>query len=748
MSEDRKFKWVGTRPIRHDGVDKVTGRANYGADFELPGMLHGSIARSPHAHARIVSIDIKPALAIDGVRAVVTGADLPEHSPKAAEGPVVFADLSRNILARDKVLYDGHAIAAVAATTPEIAKQAAEAISVEYDVLEPVLDVMQAMRSDAPLLHDEQIPIGLETDNPSNIAARTVFDLGDVEQGFRDADVVIERDFETATVHQGYIEPHATVASVAEDGQTLVWCSTQGAFMVRGLCARLLNMDLAQIKVIPSEIGGGFGGKTTIYLEPVAILLSQKSGRPVKMVMSRSEVLRASGPASGTFVRVKLGAKKDGTLTAADASLYYEAGAFKGSPVAAGAMCIFAPYDIPNCHAEAYDVVVNKPKVAAYRAPGSPQAAFATEQVIDELARKLEMDPLVLRLKNAAKEGTKAMYGARFKQIGLVDVVQAMKAHPHYSAPLGENQGRGVALGFWFNGGMSSSATVQITEKGTAVVATGNPDIGGSRASMALMAAEELQIPVTQIRPMVVDTDSIPYSDLTGGSRTTVVTGAAVIEAAKQCVDQLRKRAALLWDVSVEDVAWQDGRAIPQNGAASSNEPLSIADIARKAGRTGGPIAGLSTLSMQHVGPGFGGHICDVEVDPDTGAVKILRYTAFQDVGKAIHPSYVEGQMQGGAVQGIGWALNEEYIYDAEGHLENASFLDYRMPVASDVPMIETVMIEVPAPNHPYGARGVGETPICPPLGTIANAVHDAIGVRMTSLPMSPPKILEVLHPS
>ena len=389
---------------------------------------------------------------------------------------------------------------------------------------------------------------------------------------------------------------------------------------------------------------------------------------------------------------------------------------------------------------EGFDVVVNKPKVAAYRAPGAPMAAFAAEQVIDEIARELNMDPIDLRLKNAAVDGTQAPYGPKFKQIGFVETLEAAKAHPHYSAPLGPNQGRGVASGFWFNAGGQSSADVRLNEDGTATVVTGNPDIGGSRASMALMAAEELGIDVSRVRPLVADTEGVGYSDATGGSRVTFATGMAVIEAAADVVRQLRERSAALWEVDVDTVRWEGGRAINEKG-----DIFTIEQLARRAPSTGGPIAGKASLNPQGVGPSFATHICDVEVDEETGAVSVKRYTTVQDVGKAVHPSYVEGQLQGGAAQGIGWALNEEYIYDEKGVMENAGFLDYRIPVASDLPMIDTVLVEVPNPGHPYGVRGCGETPIVPPLATVANAIHDATGLRMTQLPMSPPRLLEAI---
>jgi CO/xanthine dehydrogenase Mo-binding subunit len=745
---ERKFRYVGTRPIRHDGVDKVTGRALFGADLSLPGMLYGKVLRSPHAHARIRSIDVAPALEMKGVHAVVTGTDLPEiqrEAGRSGETAVDFRDLSHNVLARDKVLYHGHALAAVAATTPSIAEEAVSRIEVDYEVLPHVLDVEAAMAPDAPILHEDLFTSGVDPrpEQASNVASRLVLDRGDPEGGFAEADCVVEREYRTRTVHQGYIEPHAVVAQTGEDGQSVVWCCTQGQFMVRAFSARVLGLPVSQIKVIPSEIGGGFGGKTTVYLEPVAILLSRRAGRPVKMVMSREEVFRASGPAPGGVIRVKVGARKDGRITALQVWLAYEAGAFPGSPVTAGVLGMFAPYDVPNLHLEGYDVVVNKPKTNAYRAPGMPNAAFAAETALDEAAAELGIDPIEFRLQNAVRKGSQAVYGPRFKEIGFAETLEAAKKHPHYDAPLGENQGRGVACGFWFNAGMQSSAAVNLNEDGSAVVVSGCPDIGGSRTSLALMAAEELGIPVERVRPVVADTETIGYNDGTGGSRVTFATGMAVIEAARDIVRQLRERAAKIWEVPLEEVEWREGAAHHPNG--DTQDPLPLEKIARGAARTGGPISGKATLTARGAGPSFATHLCDAEVDRETGAVRIVRYTAVQDAGKAIHPSYVEGQLQGGVAQGIGWALNEVCEYDENGVVRNPTFLDYRMPVCSDLPMIDTVIVEVPNPTHPYGVRGVGETPIVPPLAAVANAIHRAIGVRFRELPMSPPRIVEAL---
>ena len=741
--ENPGYKWVGTRPIRPDGLEKVTGKARFGADLVLPGMLYGKVVRSPHAHARIVSIDTSAAESMEGVKAVITGADFPDLSANGAHPSDI--DVANNAIARDKVLYEGHVVAAVAAITREQAEAAAKAVAVTYEVLPHVLTVDEAMADNAPLLHEAMITKGVDPapEEPSNIASKNLHERGDLDQGVGEADAVVEREFTTKPVHQGYIEPHAAVADANSDGRAHIWCSSQGHFQMRAYTATVLGVSPGTLKVTAAEIGGGFGGKTVIYLEPLAVRLSQRAGRPVKLVMDRDEVFRATGPTSGTRIKVKMGVSKDGKITAAEVWMAYEAGAYAGSPVGAAGMTAIACYDIPNFVVEGYDVVCNKPRVAAYRAPGAPMAAFAVESVLDELARNIEMDPIDIRLANAAVEGTQASYGPKFPRIGFVETLEAIKEHPNYTAELGPNQGRGVAAGFWFNAGMMSSATVHVNENGTATVVTGSPDIGGSRQSMALMAAEELGIPYESIKPVVADTETVGFNDVTGGSRVTLATGAAVVDACRLIVEDLRGRAAKTWDVEVDQVEWVDGQAQHVDGA---QPPLSLNDLAAKSGRTGGPISANASLNSRGVGAGFSTQLCDVEVDPETGVTRVVRYLTAQDAGRAISPDYGEGQMQGGVGQGIGWALNEEYIHDSEGVMENPSFLDYRMPVASDLPMIDCAIVEVPNPAHPYGVRGVGEVGIVPPMAAVGNAIHDAVDVRMTELPMSPIKVLEALN--
>jgi xanthine dehydrogenase molybdenum-binding subunit len=754
-SPRKEYAVIGTRPIRPDGTDKVIGRAQYGADIRLTGLLYGKILRSPHAHARIKSIDVSRALAHPGVKAVVTSADLPQPSGKVTdlgEGAMINPRfMSNNCLAKDKALYKGHAVAAVAATGAHIAEEALALITVDYEVLPPVLDARDAMREDAPILHERLMslanpnirPGGLreEDDNsrPSNIANHFVFEVGDIEQGFREADVVVEREYHTSPVHQGYIEPHSATALWQADGNLTIWCSSQGHFAMREQAARTLGIPVSKVKVIPMEIGGGFGAKTLIYLEPVAALLSKKTGRPVKLAMSRTDVFQGTGPTSGTHTRVKIGAKKDGHITAVDATLIYEAGAFPGSPVNPGSQCMFAPYDIPNARVEGYDVVVNKPKSAAYRAPGAPAAAFASESTIDEVCEKLGMDPLEFRLINGAKEGTRRVTGLRLPRIGYLETLQAAKEHPHYSAPLeGPNRGRGVASGYWHNNTGPASATVSVNPDGTVSLLEGSVDIGGSRAAAAMHVAEVLGLAYEEVKPTIGDTDSIGFTSQTGGSSATFKTGWACYEAAGDVKRQMIERAAKIWEVDAADVEYERGVL-----TYTKNDELRMTfkELARRLNATGGPIVGRANVAPRGAGPGFAVHIVDVEVDPETGKAQILRYTALQDAGKAIHPSYVEGQIQGGVVQGIGWALNEEYVFNDKGEMLNPSFLDYRMPTSLDLPMIDTVIVEVENPGHPFGLRGVGEVSIVPPMAAIANAIYRATGVRMRQLPMSPSRV-------
>ena len=753
---ERPFSVIGTRPRRPDGVDKVTGRAVYGADVRLSGMLQGRVKRSPHAHAIIKHIDVSKALALPGVHAVVTYEDFPKPAEPIMQtfrGPQPSQWDVERIMARRKVLFRGHPVAAVCAVDAHTAEDAVELIEVEYEVLPAVTSIEDALLPTAPILHDDGLADLVEglfeplDGHPTNIARTIEMAIGDVDAGFAEAEIVLEGSYETSMAHQGYIEPHNGTAVWNRDGKVTIWTSTQGAFGIRTNVARILDLPLGDLRVIPAEIGGGFGAKNVVYLEPLAALLSKKTGRPVQLTMNRTEVLEATGPTSGTRSWVKLGAKRDGTLVAADIRLEYEAGGYPGSPVAGGARCAVGPYLIPNQRIVGHDVVLNKPKVAAYRAPGAPASSFAVESLLNELAERLDMEPMELRQMNQAQTGTSRSDGATHGSIGVREVMDAVVAHPHYrSEMIGKDIGRGVAMGFWQNGGGESSAYANVHADGRVTLVTGSVDIGGQRASLAMQFAEALGLPYEDINSLVGDTDTIGFTGNTGGSRTTFATGWAVYQAAFDVRAQLEQRAALLWEVDPSQVEYDADGAVLRG---PEGKTMTFREIAAQLPRTGGMIQGKADVvatNVGKVGACFAGHIADVHVDRETGKVTVLRYTAVQDVGRAIHPAYVEGQIQGGAVQGIGMALNEEYIYDADGRMLNSSFLDYRMPVANDMPPIDTVLVEVPNPGHPYGVRGVGEVPIVPPLGAIANAIYDAVGVRVTQLPASPRVILEALQ--
>jgi CO/xanthine dehydrogenase Mo-binding subunit len=741
FNRDKKYKIVGTSPVKHDGIDKVTGRAKFGADMFLPGMLVGKILRSPHAHANIRSIDTSAAEALPGVKAVVTRADFPEIKAGSTGG-----DMSRNAMAREKALYDGHPVAAVAATSEAIAKQALKLIKVDYEVLKHVIDPVEAMKPDAPILHPHVRTKGIKgADQPSNVIERLDLAMGDVEKGFAEADVIVEHKYDTKPMHQGYIEPQSCVASCTEDGQVELWCCTQAPWVYRDRLTEILKIDQAKIRVTQSEMGGGFGGKTGFYGEPVAILLARKAKRPVKITLTRNEVFRATGPVSGTHSRCKMGVTKDGIITAAEAELFFQTGAFTGSAFVNAPQAMFTRYNLKNVKTVSYEVVSNRPKVNSFRAPCVPQVVFGVEGVIDELARKIGMDPIDLRLKNAATEGYKTIYGETFGPIGFVETLQAAKKSEHYNSPVPPGQGRGVAAGFWFNRGGETTGTLNVATDGSITLILGTSDVAGSRISISMMAAEELGIPVDKVRAVLADTHALGFNRVTAGSRATFASGMIIVDSARKAITELCKRAAQIWGVPEDAVTFEDGHCRPASSNVGTFEPLSIAQIAAKTTPTHGAISGHSEMNVTGAGPGFGLHIVDVEVDKETGRVDIKRYTVVEDAGKAIHRLQVEGQYQGGAVQGIGWALNEEYFYGEDGRLQNPSFLDYRMPVASDVPMIGTEIVEVPNPKHPYGLRGVGEVPVVPTMAAIANAIGAAIGIRPTSLPMSPPRILKLL---
>lgn len=758
FSSKKKYKVIGNNPIRHDGYDKVTGRAIYGADVKLPGLIWGEVLRSPYAHAKIKSINISKAEKFEGVFSVITSKDIPINSNyddnhiKNLQKRMPNMNLKRdvdNILASEKVLYKGHPVAAVAAKDRNTAKEACKLIEVEYEVLEPVKNVDEAIRKNAPIILEdlEGDHLGKIVTN-TNIAKHFRHAFGDIDKAFNNCDLVIEKEFNLQMVHQGYIEPHNATAHWDENDHLSLWSSTQGQFAVRDLTAGFLDLPISKVTTYPVEIGGGFGGKTKVYLPPLAAILSKKSGfKPVKMIMDRVSVFQGSGPAPGGKVTVKIGVTNDRKIQASKVDLKFEAGAFPGSSIAAGSVCSLACYYIPNIQVDAYDVLVNKPKTAAYRAPGSPQVSFGVESVIDEICEKMTWDKIDFRLANASKEGSRRTDGVLFNKIGFIETLEAAKKSDHWNSKINKRNknkiyGRGISCGYWHNGGGRSTVDLILQDDGNIALNEGSADIGGTRTSISMQVAETLGIPVENIHPSIPDTDTIGFTQTTGGSRTTYATGYAGWESAKKLIEEMKKRVSILWEEPEKEVLFEDG----EFSSNDSNRKINIAELASKINSTGGPVTSTASVNLATAGNGFSTGICDIEIDPKTGKTDVVRYTAIQDVGKAIYPAYVEGQIRGGVVQGIGWALNEEYYIKSDGSMANTSFLDYRMPTALDMPNIEVQLVEVNNPLHPFGVRGVGEVCIVPPLGAVANAIKAATGKRIYNTPMNPRKILEVLN--
>jgi CO/xanthine dehydrogenase Mo-binding subunit len=744
-TRSQRFRIIGRKTPKVDAIEKVTGRAQFGADVPLPRLLIGKVLRSPYAHARIRRIDTTEAAALPGVRAVITGQDFPTLTPGVAgpAGVVTIHEsyLSQEVMARDKVLFHGQAVAAVAATSSHIAEAALACIRVEYEPLPHVLDPVEAMRADAVRLHDDlftQTASGKAT-SPSNIAEHLEMSRGDVERGFAEADVIVERTLRTQTVHQGYIEPDAETAWAHEDDSLTVWANTQTTFTQRHELAVLLDLPMSRIRVVPTEVGGAFGGKETVRVSALCAALSRQAGQPVRITLSREEVLRATGPATAIVSTIKVGARRDGTITAIQGHLVYDAGAYPGAPLRSAIRRVFSHYRTANLKIDAYDVVTNKPHVAAYRAPGATPTNFALESVIDEVGEALHMDPLAFRLSNVSHPGDPMPDGVILPSVSLVEILRQIQSHPCWTTPLtGPSQGRGLALGLWTMPGGTTSCHITLSADGSVTLVLGTVDLSATRTSLAMVTAEALGLDLEDVRVVVGDTDMVSYSGASAGDKVTYVTSKAILQASHDLFTQLQARVAAALEASPQDIVYERKRFWVQG---SPERGMSLAEVAQRTMRSGGTMMGTGsaseTFSSVALAPNAAAHVVDVEVDRDTGQVKILCYTTFQDVGLCVNPDQVEGQMQGGATQGIGWGLAEMYLFDKSGAVRNANLLDYRLPSALDVPYIATNVIEVPSSDHPYGIRAVGQVPIVPPAAALANAIHRATGVRLRELPMT-----------
>ena len=745
---------IGKRLPRVDAKERVTGQAIYPADLALPGTVHAKLLRSPHAHARIVRIDTSRAEALKGVLAVVTAADFAELPvgatiPMGETGYDMWMVAQLNI-ARGKVHWVGQPVAGVAAVDVHVAEAALALIEVDYEPLAPVLDISAAMAPDAPVLHEHVFTKGVEPRPraPSNVCSRTVITRGDATRALDGAAATARMSVQVDTAHQGYLEPQVVVAQVDANGLATVWASTQGQFTAELMIARMLGMPQSQLRIVPLEIGGGFGGKIAIHGEAVAVRLAQKCGRPVKLVFTREEVLQGgSGPAAGALIDIAVGADKEGRLVVIDGTYRMDAGGLPGLSPSLLMQASAALYQCPNLALQGFDVVTNKPRTEAYRGPGGIQAAFAMEQAMDALCQRLDLDPLEFRKRNASVTGSTMPIGTPFPAIGLTTILDRVGEHPCWTDPLPEGRfprGRGLALGYWRGTSMTSAGHITIAGDGRPMVTMGAVDLSGTRTTMAQVVAEEFGLAIGDIHIHTGDTKSVGYSDGAAGSRVARTMTAALVEASRDALTQLSARAAEKLQCRREDLDYARGvfRSRRDGGPA-----ISLAEL-MQATLTDGAVVGRGVSTKLPLGVEIGAHVCDVEVDTGTGQVTVLRYTAFQDVGLALNPAAVEGQMEGSVVQGLGWALTEGFDYGPDGRLRNASLLDYRMPTALDVPKIDCVIVETPVPNVPYGVRGVGEVPIVPPAAAVANAIARAVGVRLTRMPMTPERVLRALQNS
>ena len=753
---------VGTSLPRQDGPDKVTGRARYAGDQALKGMLYARLVTSPYAHARILNVDTSAALSLPGVVAVFTAetlgmAQAGQHSR------------SQSPLAQQEVLWCGHPVAIVVGETEASAEDGATAVVVDYDPLPVVIDPEVAIRPDSPLARShsdisavtggsehaavpqEGAPIEGE-ERSQNVSQTPPLRMGDIEVGLREAEVVVECRYRTHPVHQSYMEPQSVTVAPSLSGHHLViWPSTQGLFSVRSEVARALKMPERQIRVEPVPIGGGFGGKETL-LEPLAAAVAFRLRKPLRLVYTRQEDLLAGNPAPQTVITVKLGAKRDGTLTAIQVRMILDSGAYP-NPLAGFSGFHFAGiYRCPNLDIRCDVVQTNKPGTGAYRAPAGPQAYFALESTVQELCQQLEMDPLQFRQINALKEGDPNMMRGQWPRIGLLECLEQIQQHPLWvhreqarqQAPeelKGWKIGIGVAVGGWPGGTEPAAALCRLEQDGTFTIVVGSVDLSGSDASLALIAAQELSLRAEAVNITHDSTDSMPYSGLSAGSKTTYTVGSAVLAAARDARNQIFTIAADMLEASAQDMELRDEKVMVKGVPEKHVTLQQIAGNSMNFGAHYEPVYGRGRSANRVSSPMFAAHLAKVAVDTETGEVCVLDYIAAQDVGRAINPAEVEGQIHGGVVQGIGWALFEEMAYDENGQLLTPTLMDYALPQSQDVPTITPLLVEVPSELGPFGAKGVGEPPVVPVAAAIANAIRDAVGVRMAQIPMTPERV-------
>ena len=730
---------LGRNYPRVDAADKVSGRSQYSSDVYLPGMLMCKVLKSTRPHARIVQIDTSRAEHHPGVRAIITGRDVPDV--RFANGSVK----DRRILARDKVRYVGEPVAAVAAVDEMTALEALDLIEVTYDDLPAVTDPIAALKPDAPLVHEDLLSYeGYQTGiGGGNICALLDADRGDVDEAFARADHVFDDTFRSQGINQGYLEAMACVANADPSGRINIWTSTQAPYQVRAALADVIDCQMSRIRIIPMELGGGFGAKLRLCVEAFPALLSLKTGKPVKLIATREETFTLSGFRLPVTVYIKTGVMQDGTIVARESISIFDMGAHFGAGVQSGVSHTIGPYNIPNFRVRSYAVYTNKIWAGSYRASGVADVTFAVESHTDIIARRLGLDPWAFRKQNAFREGDIAIQGGAIPKTGLHDTMDAVKDHLNWPPPREDGVGYGLAMCQWRSGSGPSTASVSIQEDGTVSLLTGSVDITGTDTVFAQIIAEALGVDLSHVVIAKRDTDMAPFTGPSGGSRIIYSHGKAVQLAAEDAKQKLIKLAAEHLDVQPGMLTCAGGRVQviddPQQG-------YTLDQLARMSlTSAAGPILGTASLSSMPFAPIFSTQAAKVKVDKETGTVTLERFIQAQDVGVAINPMAVEGQIDGGAVQGIGRAVSEEVVIE-DGRILNPSLTTYLMPMAADVPSVENILVEVPTEAGPFGARAVAEPPGFGPPAAIANAIEDAVGVRIKDLPLSADKILRRLQ--
>jgi len=749
------FSVVGQSVPRVDGEEKVTGRTQFVADQEMRGLLHARLFLSPYGHARIRRIPTSAARAVPGVVAVLTADDIPF-------GDEVPNQRGRCLLARGETRFAGDPVAVVVAETEEAAADGLERLTAgaEFDPLPALIDPVAAADPAAPLVQPGLAGKSAEaslhaavkveeesTDQrPSNVTGRVRFVRGDIERGLRESALVIGRTFRTSVVHQAYIEPHATTAAFDPSSRRLtVWTATQGLFYSREHVAQVLGLPESSVRIVPMAVGGGFGAKI-LLLEPLAGALAMLLGRPVRVVLTRSDEFRTATPAPQSTLEVRLGARRDGTLVAIQARLLFDAGALPGAPLNIAALMLGGNYQAPHLDIQGREILTHKAPNGAYRAPGAPQAAFALESVLDDLARGLGLDPIEFRLRNASQGGDPMPSGEPWPRIGLRESLEAVREDPLWRNRERNGRGIGVAAGGWLGGLEPASACVRLNTDGGAQVIVGSIDISGTATALSQIAAEMLGLPVSRVRLVGADSDSAPYAGMSGGSKITYSVGSAVVKAAEDARRQLLALAARRLEASEADLEISGG-VVGVRGVPSRT--IAVADLVKLTSGFGAgnpPIFGVASEAIVQRAPAFGAHVARIHLDADSGRVRVLEYAVAQDVGRAINPAAVRGQIHGGVAQGVGWALLERMIYDEQGSVATGTFLDYALPRATDVPPIRINLVEVPSERGPYGAKGVGEPPVVPVAAAIANAIMDASGARVEDLPIVPESVVAALR--